>query len=120
MGGFGFVIPHASRHRDAAWKFIQYFTTKANMAGYVENSGQPARTDALKEYAAKAPLFGALADSLPNGVYQPGWLRDQSGFYQALGTQVSLALTGQASVEEALKQAQADCTSVLRQSGDLR
>jgi multiple sugar transport system substrate-binding protein len=120
MGGFGFVIPHASRHRDAAWKFIQYFTAKANMASYVENSGQPARTDALKEYAAKAPLFGALADSLPNGVYQPGWLRDQSGFYQALGTQISLALTGQASVEEALKQAQADCTSVLRQSGDLR
>jgi ABC-type glycerol-3-phosphate transport system substrate-binding protein len=120
MGGFGFVIPQASRHKDAAWEFIRYFTGKAHMAAYVDNSGQPARTDALREYAAKAPLFSALADSLPNGVYQPGWLRDQSGFYQALGTQISLAMTGQASVDAALKQAQADCMSVLKQSGDLK
>lgn len=120
MGGFGFVIPHASRHKEAAWEFIRYFTGKDHMAAYVDNSGQPARTDALREYAAKAPLFGALADSLPNGVYQPGWLRDQSGFYQALGTQVSLAMTGQASVDAALRQAQADCTSLLKQSGDLK
>ncbi len=118
MGGFGFVIPQTARHKEAAWKFIQYFTGKAHMAAYVANSGQPARTDALREYAATAPLFRALADSLPNGVYQPGWLRDQSGFYQALGTQISLAMTGQATVEAALKQAQNDCTNVLKQSGD--
>ena len=120
MGGFGFVIPASSRNKDAAWKFIQYFTSKENMKAYVEFSGQPARVDALKEFAGKAPIFAALADSLPNGVYQPGWLRDQSGFYQALGTQVALVMTGQQSVTDALKQAQADCTAVLKQSGDMK
>jgi ABC-type glycerol-3-phosphate transport system substrate-binding protein len=120
MGGFGFVIPKASRHKEAAWKFIQYFTAKDNMKAYVEASGQPARIDALKEFASTAPLFGALAEGLPNGVYQPGWLRDQSGFYEALGTQVSLVMTGQKSVTDALKQAQDDCTAVLKRSGDLK
>jgi ABC-type glycerol-3-phosphate transport system substrate-binding protein len=120
MGGFGFVIPAASHNKDAAWRFIQYFTNKDNMKAYVDFSGQPARVDALKEFAATAPIFAALADSLPNGVYQPGWLRDQSGFYQALGTQVSLVMTGEKSVSDALKQAQADCAAVLRQSGDMK
>jgi ABC-type glycerol-3-phosphate transport system substrate-binding protein len=120
MGGFGFVIPASSRNKDAAWKFIQYFTSKDNMKAYVDFSGQPARVDALKEYASAAPIFAALADSLPNGVYQPGWLRDQSGFYQALGTQVSLVMTGQKSVTEALKQAQTDCAAVLKRSGDTK
>jgi ABC-type glycerol-3-phosphate transport system substrate-binding protein len=120
MGGFGFVVPATSRNKDAAWKFIQYFTSKDNMKAYVDFSGQPARVDALKEFAAAAPIFAALADSLPNGVYQPGWLRDQSGFYQAVGTQISLVMTGQKSVSDALKQAQADCTAVLKQSGDMK
>jgi ABC-type glycerol-3-phosphate transport system substrate-binding protein len=120
MGGFGLVIPAAAKNKGAAWKFIQYLTAKDNMKTYVDLSGQPARVDALKEYASVAPLFGALADSLPNGVYQPGWLRDQSGFYQALGTQVSLVMTGQKSVSEALKQAQEDCTAVLKKSGDMK
>jgi ABC-type glycerol-3-phosphate transport system substrate-binding protein len=119
MGGFGFVIPASSRNKDAAWKFIQYFTSKENMKAYVEFSGQPARVDALKEFADKAPIFAALAGSLPNGVYQPGWLRDQSGFYQALGTQVALVMTGQRSVTGALKQAQADCRRS-SQSGDMK
>jgi ABC-type glycerol-3-phosphate transport system substrate-binding protein len=120
MGGFGLVIPAAAKNKEAAWKFIKYLTAKDNMKTYVELSGQPARVDALKEYASIAPLFSALADSLPNGVYQPGWLRDQSGFYQALGTQVSLVMTGQKSVSEALKQAQEDCTAVLKKSGDIK
>ena len=90
------------------------------MKAYVEASGQPARLDALKEFASTAPLFGALADGLPNGVYQPGWLRDQQGFYQALGTQIALVMTGQKAIPEALKQAQDDCTAVLKQSGDLK
>ena len=98
MGGFGLVIPATAKNKEAAWKFIQFLTSKDNMKAYVEFSGQPARIDALKEYASVAPMFSALADSLPNGVYQPGWLRDQSGFYQALGTQVSLVMTGQQSV----------------------
>lgn len=120
MGGFGLVIPAAAENKDAAWKFIQYLTSKDNMKTYVELSGQPARVDALKEYASTAPMFSALADSLPNGVYQPGWLRDQSGFYQALGTQVSLVMTGQKSVSDALQQAQEDCTAVLQRSGDMK
>jgi ABC-type glycerol-3-phosphate transport system substrate-binding protein len=120
MGGFGLVIPAAAKNKEAAWKFIQYLTAKDNMKAYVDLSGQPARVDALKEYASMAPLFSALADSLPNGVYQPGWLRDQSGFYQALGTQVSLVMTGQKSVSEALKQAEEDCTAVLKKSGDMK
>lgn len=120
MGGFGLVIPAAAKNKEAAWKFIQYLTSKDNMKAYVEFSGQPARVDALKEYASTAPIFSALADSLPNGVYQPGWLRDQSGFYQALGTQVSLVMTGQKLVGDALKQAQEDCTAVLKRSGDMK
>lgn len=120
MGGFGLVIPAAAKNKEAAWKFIQYLTAKDNMKAYVDFSGQPARVDALKEYASTAPIFNALADSLPNGVYQPGWLRDQSGFYQALGTQVSLLMTGEKSVSEALQQAQEDCTAVLKKSGDMK
>jgi ABC-type glycerol-3-phosphate transport system substrate-binding protein len=119
MGGFGMVIPASARNKDAAWKFIQYYTSADNMKAYIEASGQPARIDALKQFAGTAPLFGALADGLPNGVYQPGWLRDQSGFYEALGTQVSLVLTGQKPVADGLKQAQEDCTAVLKKSGDL-
>ncbi len=120
MGGFGFVIPAGARNKEAAWKYIQYFTSKDNMKAYVDFSGQPARIDALKDYTSTAPMFAALADSLPNGVAQPGWLRDQAGFYQALGTQVSLVMTGQQSVSEALKQAQEECSQLLKRSGDTK
>ena len=120
MGGFGFVIPAASRNKEAAWAYIKYLTSKQNMRQYVDLSGQPARVDALDEYAATAPMFTALASSLPTGVAQPGWLADQGGFYQALGTQVALVMTGQQSVTESLKQAQEDCTDVLKRSGDLK
>lgn len=120
MGGFGFVIPAASGNKDAAWEYMKYLTSKQNMKEYVDLSGQPARADALESYASTAPIFRALAESLPTGVAQPGWLSDQAGFYQALGTQVALVMTGQQSVTASLKQAQEDCTNVLKRSGDLK
>ena len=120
MGGFGFVIPAASRNKEAAWEYIKYMTSKQNMKQYVDLSGQPARVDALDDYASTAPMFTALASSLPTGVAQPGWLADEGGFYQALGTQVALVMTGQQSVTASLKQAQEDCTNVLKRSGDLK
>ena len=120
MGGFGFVIPANSRKQRRSLEVHSVFHQQGKYEGLCRVQRQPARVDALKEFAGKAPIFAALADSLPNGVYQPGWLRDQSGFYQALGTQVALVMTGQQSVTDALKQAQADCTAVLKQSGDMK
>ena len=38
------------------------------MKAYVEASGQPARIDALKEYAGTAQIFAALADSPQRGL----------------------------------------------------
>jgi multiple sugar transport system substrate-binding protein len=119
MGGFGLVIPAASLHKEEAWKFIQYLTAKRNMKTYVYASGQPARTDALRQYASVAQMFIGLADSLPLAHRQPQ-LKDQTAFYEALGTPVSLVMTGQLSVSAALKQAQAATTAVLTKSGDIK
>jgi ABC-type glycerol-3-phosphate transport system substrate-binding protein len=118
MGGFGLVIPAASQHKEAAWKFSQYLTAKRNMKAYIMASGQPARTDALRRYAYVAEMFTALAESLPLAHRQPR-LKDQSAFYEALGTPISLVMTGQESVSNALKAAQKATTAALLKSGDI-
>ena len=120
-------IPKVAKDKDAAWKFMAWMTDKA----YVQKVGQtygwnrvppgvrkstydiPAYADAAKAYA-KPTLDGIAAANqqmgMANPVPYPGIQFVGIPEFQDLGTrvsqQISAAIAGQESVDDALKQSQ--------------
>ena len=120
-------IPKVAKDKDAAWKFMAWMTDKA----YVQKVGQtygwnrvppgvrkstydiPAYAEAAKAYAK--PTLDGIADAsqektMANPVPYPGLQFVGIPEFQDLGTrvsqQISAAIAGQESVEDALKQSQ--------------
>jgi multiple sugar transport system substrate-binding protein len=116
MGGFGLVIPKGSRYKEAAWEFIKYITGPEAMKTYVHNTGQPARTDALKQYATLHPYYTALADSLPVAHQQPT-LPETFAIYETVGTEFSEYLFDRKNLKQAFADAEKGMREIFRQSG---
>jgi multiple sugar transport system substrate-binding protein len=119
MGGFGYVIPKASRHQDEAWEFIKYTAGETGMETWVKNTGQPARTDALKKWKDLHPYYVALADSLPTAHWQPT-LPETFSIYEGVGSEIANALLGQKTSKAALADGEKTLTDILRKGGYLK
>lgn len=114
--GWGFAISSQSKHPDAAWDVLLWLTSKANQARYLELGGTVSRRSGLEDPAlqAKYPYFPACLEALNQaealaakglGVVPkvPYWL-DLS---DVIGTNGSEAFVGQLSVDQAIKNIQA-------------
>lgn len=121
------AIPTTTEHKDAAWDFISWMTNKdyiklvGNQIGWERvPPGSRQSTYEIPEYAAVAEayakptldaMYGAKqATSMVNPVPYPGLQFVAIPEFQDLGTrvsqQISAAIAGQKSVDEALVQAQ--------------
>lgn len=121
------AIPSTSKHKSAAWDFISWMTNKdyiklvGNKIGWERvPPGSRQSTYEIPEYAAVAKayakptldaMYGAKqSTSMVNPVPYPGLQFVGIPEFQDLGTrvsqQISAAIAGQKSVDEALKQAQ--------------
>lgn len=121
------AIPEASKHKDAAWKFISWMTSKdymklvGNELGWERvPPGSRLSTYEIPEYAAISSSYGPLTVESINNADTENPTVDPVPYqgvqflripeFQDLGTrvsqQISAAMAGQITVDEALAQAQ--------------
>lgn len=72
-GGFAAGIPANARHKEAAFLFLQYITSKQGDRRMVELGGDPVRLSTLKDpaFAGKYAEFPVVAEQLPCA--DPDW-----------------------------------------------
>jgi ABC-type glycerol-3-phosphate transport system substrate-binding protein len=121
MGGLGLIMPRYSRHKDAAWEWIKFcnYGDKQDPAvarAWVLNTGQPARTSLLREYAKIRPYFAGLMKSLPYAIrYLP--IPESNILYETVGTEVAAVVTGGKSPDQALKDMQRKTIEIMTKGG---
>lgn len=120
-GGGNFFIfkKAASPEQEGAYKFAKWLTQPERAAqwsidtGYVAVSPAAYDTPALKKYAADFPPALVARDQLPFAVAELS-THDNQRVTKALNDGLQAALTGTKSPEQAMKDAQAEATRLLR------
>ena len=120
-GGFAMGIPANSQNKEAAWLFIQWFTSKMGDRMVVEAGGNPTRlsTMADPELQALRPEFPVVLEQLECAATDwrpliPEWPAMNAPI---LGEEISAALTGQKTIEEALNTANDRIRELLEREG---
>jgi multiple sugar transport system substrate-binding protein len=112
-------VPTATQNGQAAADFLKWLTSAQIQRDAVAQGGIPLRKSLLNDPTLnqKNPLFSALAQALDAG---PNW-RPRTDQWNAvetiLGTQLSAALTGHSTPEDAMKTAGQQITSTMAQAG---
>ena len=108
-GGFAMGIPSNSQNQEAAWLFIQWFTSKMGDQMMVEAGGNPMRMSTMANPALQAmrPEFAVTLEQLEcaNADWRPLIPEWPALNAPILGEEISAALTGQKSIEDALNDA---------------
>jgi multiple sugar transport system substrate-binding protein len=121
LGGTGLVIPAASTHQAAAWKFIEYAMRVENQVGVYKNAGAaPALTAALQspEVNVADPYFGGqqafavFLETMKTAHHFP-YVRQWSDIDAAFTTALQEIALGQKPVQQALDDAAATSTEAL-------
>jgi len=120
-GGGNFFIfkKAAAAEQEGAYKFAKWLTQPARAAqwsidtGYVAVSPAAYETPALKKYAAEFPPALVARDQLPFAVAELS-THDNQRVTKALNDGLQAALTGTKTPEQAMKDAQAEATRLLR------
>ncbi len=120
-GGFAMGIASNSQQKEAAWLFIQWFTSKMGDQLVVEAGGNPMRTSTLAnaDLQATRPEFPVVLEQL--GCADADWrpLIPEWPAMNApiLGEEISAALTGQKSIEDAMNTANERLRELLEREG---
>ncbi|OJU41200.1 MAG: ABC transporter substrate-binding protein [Microbacterium sp. 69-10] len=116
MGGFGLVIPAASKHQDGAWEFIKWWTTQPkNGVDFGKISGWiPANIEAANDpFFTDDPHYAAFIKTLDFATTRP----QVEGYSDVEGKALIPALqefmSGKLTAEEALKKAQQQGDKIL-------
>jgi sn-glycerol 3-phosphate transport system substrate-binding protein len=120
-GGGNFFIfkKAAAAEQEGAYKFAKWLTQPARAAqwsidtGYVAVSPAAYETPALKKYASEFPPALVARDQLPFAVAELS-THDNQRVTKALNDGLQAALTGTKTPEQAMKDAQAEATRLLR------
>ena len=120
-GGGNFFIfkKAAAAEQEGAYKFAKWLTQPERAAqwsidtGYVAVSPAAYETPALKKYAAEFPPALVARDQLPFAVAELS-THDNQRVTKALNDGLQAALTGTKTPEQAMKDAQAEATRLLR------
>ena len=120
-GGFAMGIPRNSQHQGAAWLFIQWFTSKRIDLEIAMAGGNPTRTSthADAELQAMYPWYETVVEQLPCATADWRPLIPEWGAMNApiLGEEMSAAMTGQKTIEEALESANQRIYELLDRAG---
>lgn len=120
--GWQLAIPSDSKKQAAAWSFMTYVLSKANVGQFIDaGAPPPGRTSTANnpEYAAKLPYLKVMIDEAANAVALPG-IPDIAKVITLISQQISAMASDQVSVDQGLKNAQAAVTTALKQDGVLK
>ena len=120
-GAWGWAIPKSSPNPDAAWEFLKWVESHDTAKNRALQGGSPTRTDifddpdVLKKYPHFAELKKLLLQSnnFPTFTYTPQ-------FVEVLGRELSLAVAGEKTPEEALAQVETEFNDLARKDGKLQ
>ncbi len=120
-GGWGWAIPHNSRNKEAAWRFIAWVESKAIIKARALKGHAPTRKDVFQDpevlgkypYYREAQAIIARAKKVPIFAYT-------AEMEDVVGREISLAAAGQKGMKQALKDAAKGLESLLRRAGLLR
>ncbi|NMB45276.1 MAG: sugar ABC transporter substrate-binding protein [Firmicutes bacterium] len=129
VAGWNLALASKSKHKDAAWAFIMFMTSKAKSIEYVQKGGVVTRTSVLTapefieqyQYYPEILVSLELADRLVQRDIDwrpriPEWPK----IGEIIGLQGSLALTGQASPKAACDQAAKEIRELMETKGYYR
>ena len=100
LGGWNWVIPEASRNKDAAWRLVEFLARPENMGYYTDTF--PARMSGMDLPRFDNPDLEPFAAMLPFARPQPpieAWVQIVQAYFDA----VQQALIGDLSVEDAMQ-----------------
>lgn len=107
LGGWGLGIAKSTKHPEAAWKAIQYFTSREAQRRFILQAGYvPSRRELFTdpEIVAKYPHFPQLLEVVQKAVLRPP-IAQYAQASDILQRYLSAALTNRMSPERAMKAA---------------
>ena len=120
-GGFAMGIASNSEQKEAAWLFIQWFTSKMGDRAVVEAGGNPMRTSTMAdpELQAAHPEYPVVLEQLEcaDADWRPLIPEWPAMNAPILGEEISAALTGQKSIEDAMNSANDRLRELLDRAG---
>ncbi|EAG1158272.1 ABC transporter substrate-binding protein [Listeria monocytogenes] len=121
MGGFGLVMPKQAEHKDGAWDFMKWWTTKPeNGVEFAKISGWlPANKIAAEdEYFTKDPNYSVFVNTMKYAKIRPtvAGYADVEGL--AMKPQFEKFMNGNISAEKALSQAEKEGNQILKEERD--
>lgn len=115
LGGWGFGISNNSRHKEEAWKAIQYFMSRDAQKRFILGSGYvPSRQELFTdpEIVAKYPHFPELLQIARKAVLRPS-IPQYAQASDILQRYLSAALSNRTSPEQAMKAAASETRTLL-------
>lgn len=119
-GAWGWAIPTSSPDPDAAWEFLKFVESPEIAKRRAMLGGAPTRTDVFDdpELNAKFAYYPQLKELLLTSHNFPVFTYTPQ-FVEALGRELSLAVTGEKEPRAALEAANAELAELLRKDGKL-
>ncbi len=117
-GGWGWAIPKNSTHKEEAWKFIQWVESPEIVKKRALMGHAPTRRDALTDpdVLAKYPYYAEVLNILEGAKKVPIFAYTAE-MEDVVGREISLAATGQKSVDQALKDAAQGLYRLFKKAG---
>jgi len=117
-GGWGWAIPHNSAHKEEAWQFIQWVESPEIVKKRALMGHAPTRIDVLTdpEVLAKYPYYAQVLDILKGAKKVPIFAYTAE-MEDVIGREISLAVTGQKTVEQAIEDAAEGLYKLLKKAG---
>ncbi len=116
-------IPSSSKHKDEAWKFLQWLYTDENtvIAGWATTpkATQP-NFDKVQVFPGESPAFKATGDyvsKMKADIYEVRKLPEAAELMEILGAAISSAVSGEKSSQEALDAANKEMRDLLEAKG---
>lgn len=119
LGGWGLGIAKSSKHKQEAWKAIQYFTSPEAQRRFILNAGYvPSRRELFTdpEIVAKYSHYPQLLEVVDNAVLRPP-IAQYAQASDILQRYLSAALTNRLSPQEAMQSAANETRLLLRAGG---
>ena len=115
---WGWVVPAGSKNPEAAYKFIEWLTSKEGATQWALNGGIPGNIEALSDPAvtAKIPQFKLLAEVMPYRQIVPPTLVT-SDMVTTINEAIVAAVTGTKDPKAALDDAAAKIKDMLEKAG---
>lgn len=111
-------MPSNAENPEEVWKFMEFLISKQGQLEGVKHTGIPSRLSILRDPAANEvnPVFATIAESLEYSYLE---LDMPEGFtvYNAIGTELHVALLEEKSIENALADAEEAVDEIMREAG---